>query len=378
MQMTMRMPVSVAIVLPFLLLSFLQAAEEATLEQIIAAGAARSKYLGADPLPAADGAPEADLEGFRNEIAPILAGSCTECHGPKKQKAKFRVDTLDPDLVHGKDADWWLEVMDVLSNGEMPPEDGPELADGDRNKVIAWLSSEIQIASQVRRAGQGHSSFRRMTRYEYNYALQDLLGLELDFAKNLPPDPVSEDGFKNSSEMLQMSASQYADYLELNRKALNRATVRGERPEVLYWGVSAERASTKSFRATKSANEEAETREQADKVAEDVAVVEGRTTRTQKLARRRRPPGSFAGRSTHGRPRRPVPKCLSHPTTLPCSRPGIGWSSSSGIACQTRGHFESASAHGGFLRGRSCSQSRSGFRLAREQQLEGLVHNQRP
>ena len=101
---------------------------------------------------------------------------------------------------------WWLEVSAAVSNGEMPPEDAPKLADDDRNKIIEWLSSEIQVASQVRRTEQGHSSFRRMTRYEYNYALQDLLGLELDFAKDLPPDPVSEDGFRNSSEMLQMSA----------------------------------------------------------------------------------------------------------------------------------------------------------------------------
>ena len=235
----MRTPRIIFVVSLFLLVSSLQAAEELTLEQIKAAGATQSKYLSTYSHPASNDALKADLEGFRTEIAPILAGSCGECHGPKKQKAKFRVDTLDPDLVHGEDAEWWLEVMDVLSNGEMPPEEGPKLADDDRSRIIDWLSSEFQIASQVRRAEQGHSSFRRMTRYEYNYALQDLLGLALEFAKDLPPDPVSEDGFRNSSEMLQMTASQYGTYLELNRNALNRATVRGERPEMLYWGVSA-------------------------------------------------------------------------------------------------------------------------------------------
>ena len=103
------------------------------------------------------------------------------------------------------------------------------------------------MASDAQRAEQTHTSFRRMTRYEYNYALQDLLGVELEFAKGLPPESASEDGFKNSSQLLQMTGSQYGTYLELNRKALNRATVRGERPDVLVWAVSAERASVPRF-----------------------------------------------------------------------------------------------------------------------------------
>ena len=43
----------------------------------------------------------------------------------------------------------------------------------------------------------------------------------------MPPDPVSEDGFKNSSETLQITASQYGTYLELNRKALKLAISSG-------------------------------------------------------------------------------------------------------------------------------------------------------
>ena len=238
-----------------LLIASFSHAEEATLQELKSAAAAKSKYLAGDADSISKQAPRADLEKFQREIAPILANACTECHGAEKQKAKFRVDTLNPDLIQGEDADWWLEIMDVMSNDEMPPEDGPELADDDREKVIEWLAAEIQTASKARRAEEGHSSFRRMTRYEYNYALQDLLGLDLNFAADLPPDPVSEDGFKNSSEMLQISASQYATYLELNRKALNRATVRGERPQTLYWGISSERAATRKVQPTAKAKE---------------------------------------------------------------------------------------------------------------------------
>ena len=34
--------------------------------------------------------PQANLEQFRKEVEPVLKWVCVECHGPKKQKGKFR------------------------------------------------------------------------------------------------------------------------------------------------------------------------------------------------------------------------------------------------------------------------------------------------
>ena len=190
--------------------------------------------------------PKAKLAAFRTRVEPVLKRVCVVCHGPEKQKGKLRIDTLDPDLQKGKDVSWWLEVFDVISNGEMPPEDAEaQLTDSEKVQVVDWLSGEIQVASQVRRSEQGHTSFRRMTRYEYKYALQDLLGLPHDFSRDLPPETSSVDGFKNSSEMLQMTAVQFAEYRGQARRALELATVRGERPAPVYYGISMKAASAK-------------------------------------------------------------------------------------------------------------------------------------
>lgn len=114
----------------------------------------------------------------------------------------------------------------------MPPEDAPDyaLADADRGRIVEWLSEELNTASLIRRNSQEHSSFRRMTNYEYNYALQDLLGLPYDLANKLPPEAASEDGFTNSSELLQMSAMQFETYREIGLKSLKRAIVSGQAP----------------------------------------------------------------------------------------------------------------------------------------------------
>lgn len=219
-----------------------------SLQQVREAGILKSSYRTQQLVPVDTKTPEPSLESFRQGVAPILVDSCVDCHGPDAQEGNIRIDTLDPDLFHGKDVNWWIEVLAVLTNGEMPPPEEVELADDDRGKIVQWLTNELQVASAVRRSEQSHSSFRRMTRYEYNYALQDLLGLPFDFAKALPPDAISDDGFENSSEMLHMSAVQFAAYRESSRNALNRATVTGEKPKPLYWGVSMKEAAKESWR----------------------------------------------------------------------------------------------------------------------------------
>lgn len=214
-----------------------------SLEELKAAGARRSSYRTRKPRPIDAKAPKPQLEAFRKDVLPVLKASCVQCHGPDAQEGNIRIDTLDPDLLHGDDVNWWIELLAVVSNGEMPPADADPLADQDRARIVEWLSSELQVASAVRRVEEGHSSFRRMTRYEYSYALQDLLGLPFDFAKTLPPEANSEDGFQNSSEMLHMTSIQFATCRQASRDALLRATVRGEQPAPLYWGVSMKAAS---------------------------------------------------------------------------------------------------------------------------------------
>lgn len=218
-----------------------------SLQELKRIGAAKSVYLSSQERVIDTAAPQANLTEFREKIAPALSRACSDCHGEDLQEGNIRVDTLDPDLLHGDDADWWVEVLAVLSKGEMPPADAAELPAEDRSRIVEWLTSEIQLASTLRRAEAGQSAFRRMTRYEYNYALQDLLGRAFDFAKDLPPEPTSEDGFQNSSEMLHMSVVQFGTYREAAYQALLRTTVRGEQPQPLHWGISMESASAISW-----------------------------------------------------------------------------------------------------------------------------------
>ena len=136
------------------------ASDTPTLEELKTAGALRSSYRKPITPAKTDETPQANLKLFRAEIEPTLKKVCYECHGSETAEGDFRVDTLDPDLLHGNDVKKWLEVSAAVTNGEMPPEEGPELADDDRSKIVEWLSSEIQVASRVRRAGHQRRSRR--------------------------------------------------------------------------------------------------------------------------------------------------------------------------------------------------------------------------
>ncbi len=218
-----------------------------TLEAARQQGRAQSRFLKestnevtAPQVAGTDAVPMANVAAFRESVEPLLKKSCLACHGPEKSEGRLRIDQLNPDLLSGPDVERWREVFGALSTSEMPPEDAADyaLADADRGSIVDWLSEELNAASLVHRNSREHSSFRRLTNYEYNYALQDLLGLPYHLANKLPPESASEDGFMNSSELLQMSVMQFQIYRETGLKALKRATVSGERPPAVRYIIS--------------------------------------------------------------------------------------------------------------------------------------------
>ena len=216
-----------------------EAVEPISLQEAIEIGRSESQLLKVSASDALDpqAVPEADLSAFKAKIAPMLVKSCQACHGPERTEGRLRVDQLDPNLLTGDNVAQWKEIYHALGNSEMPPADEEEyvLADEDRGVFVEWLGGELAKAYVVRKNTQEYSSFRRMARYEYNYALQDLLGFPFDMVERLPPEAVSEDGFKNRAEMLQMSAMQFETSREIVLKALQRVTVVGEQPNPVVY-----------------------------------------------------------------------------------------------------------------------------------------------
>ena len=165
------------------------------------------------------------------EIGLILAKHCYRCHGPEEQKGMLRLDTLDS-TFRGSSAETWHDVMNRLNLADMPPEDQPDIAPEARQKLTGWIRSNLDRVARERRGSGNQTTLRRLTRYEYNNTMRDLLGLDLNYARDLPPEPSSSDGFKNNGASLGVSPLQIEYYLEAARYALDKAIVEGPAPPV--------------------------------------------------------------------------------------------------------------------------------------------------
>lgn len=181
----------------------------------------------------------ADAERFE-AIRPVLQSKCIRCHGPNEQQAKVRLDSLSTDLVREpRGAETWHDALNAINRGEMPPADEPQLSQEQRRALTDWISSELQRLKESRRSTGGRVVMRRLNRAQYQNTMTTLLGVDLDFTKNLPPDSLSTDGFQNNGAALQMSALQLEYYLKAAREGLKRAVVEGPAPRVFEHSATA-------------------------------------------------------------------------------------------------------------------------------------------
>jgi hypothetical protein len=176
----------------------------------------------------------ADEIQFQRDVFPILQSHCVRCHGPELQEANVRLDNLSIDLGEDRAAtEYWHEVLHVLQASEMPPQDEPQLSSQQLRTVTDWVAGAIKQALEARRATDGRVVLRRLNRREYQHTMHELLGLEMDYARDLPPDAMSADGFRNNGLSLQMSSLQLEYYLATARRALDRVIVQGEQPRAI-------------------------------------------------------------------------------------------------------------------------------------------------
>ena len=176
---------------------------------------------------------QSDID-FNRDVLPILQSHCIRCHGPEVQEANVRLDNLPINLNDNRAAtESWHEVLNVLQTNEMPPPDEKQLSSEQLSTATNWLSLAIQSALAERRKTDGRIVLRRLNRVEYQNTMEDLLGLEMDYARDLPPDGMSAEGFRNNGRSLQISSLQLEYYLATARRALDRAIVQHEQPPAI-------------------------------------------------------------------------------------------------------------------------------------------------
>ncbi len=151
----------------------------------------------------------------------LLKENCERCHGPEKQKGKFRVDDLSFAPNDLQTAERWQKILDALNSGEMPPE--KEKQPGAKEKAD-FLEDLAQVMVKARRSlsdQHGFIALRRLNQREYKNTLRTLLGADVDVSE-LPSD-IDAVRFDTVGAGLFMSGNQVEQYESIAMKALEEA-----------------------------------------------------------------------------------------------------------------------------------------------------------
>ena len=156
--------------------------------------------------------------GAQSARPPIAADAATEralvdrycvvCHNARLKTAGLLLDELD--LAHlGAHADIGERVVRKLRAGMMPPTGMRRPDPATLESLIRWMEHELDRSAVAHLPPPG---LHRLNRTEYANAIRDLLALDVDATKFLPPDD-STRGFDNIAGALTMSPALMEAYL---------------------------------------------------------------------------------------------------------------------------------------------------------------------
>ena len=125
----------------------------------------------------------------------LLERFCIDCHSPDNQEGDLDLDSIlskpMPDHL-----DNWEAVVRKLRARQMPPTDTTRPAEEEYEALTGALISSLDAIAESQPIPGRVDTLRRLNRTEYQNAIRDLLVLEIDAAKLLPPDESSH-GFDN-------------------------------------------------------------------------------------------------------------------------------------------------------------------------------------
>ena len=140
---------------------------------------------------------------------------CLACHNDLSRTAGLTLAGVG-DAPVGDQASVLERVLHKLRAGEMPPAGRPAPDARDRERLVTWLETGLDRAA-AERPDPGSPAIHRLNRAEYRNAVRDLLGLDLDHARDLPADD-SGYGFDNIGDVLTVSPLHVEKYVAAARR----------------------------------------------------------------------------------------------------------------------------------------------------------------
>src|SRR5579862_505342 len=168
---------------------------------------------------AALGAPPQQPAGERAAAAApqraLVNQYCVGCHNAKLKTGGLELETANVENV-GQNPEVWEKVLHKVRARYMPPKGLPRPDEKAYGSLVSYLETSLDQLSAANPNPGRTATLRRLTRTEYQNAIRDLLGLQVDVTQLLPTDE-SSFGFDNIT-VGELSPTLLERYLAAARK----------------------------------------------------------------------------------------------------------------------------------------------------------------
>lgn len=153
----------------------------------------------------------------------LIGTYCVVCHSDVVMTGGLSLEHIDFTRL-GNHAELLEKVTTKLRARMMPPAGMPRPEFEVYDQMVSWLETELDRA-WVENPNPGRMvPIHRMNRHEYNNAINDLLGIDVNVLSLLPGDPTADGSFDNMAESLPFSTAYLERYMSVARYVTRLAT----------------------------------------------------------------------------------------------------------------------------------------------------------
>ena len=150
---------------------------------------------------------------FKDDVRPLLVDKCFKCHGEKEPEGDLNLAKFASVADIRRAPKVWQQVLRMLEEGDMPPEESPQLTVPESKLLSNWVRNYLKAEAKDRAGDPGQVVLRRLSNAELNYSIHDLTGVDLRPAAQFPDDSVAGEGFTNVGDALSMSSALLQKYV---------------------------------------------------------------------------------------------------------------------------------------------------------------------
>jgi hypothetical protein len=162
---------------------------------------------------------------FSQETRPLLTRHCLGCHSTAKMEGELDLERFAALADVRRSPRAWQKVAEMLDNGEMPPKKARQPSADERKQLRGWVKRYLDAEAHASAGDPGPVVLRRLSNAEYTYTVRDLIGVDLQPARDFPVDGAAGEGFTNTGAALVMSPALLTKYLDAGKEIARHAVL---------------------------------------------------------------------------------------------------------------------------------------------------------